>query len=87
MFPMLKKSKSKKQAKKKSTPKKKVAKKKAGKVTLNFKVKPERAKQIKAMADKFTKGNVTALVESGLSFVPKHGAAIKKMEFRATTRA
>lgn len=81
MFPMVKKS-------KKITPAKKSKKKKnPAKVTLNFKVEAERAKQIRRMADRFTLGNVTALVVAGLSYVPKHGAAIKKIDHRPTTRA
>ena len=39
-----------------------------GKVTLNFKVKPEKAKEIKALARRFTKGNVTALVLGSLAY-------------------
>lgn len=77
----------KKKAKKPTPRKKKRTPTKSGKVTLNFKVSPRQAERIKGTANRLTRGNVTALVLAGLSYVPQHDKAIAKKDYRATTRA
>lgn len=75
----LKKKKLAKPTKKKST---------AGKTTLNFKVLPTRAKEIRKQAELYTRGNVTALVDNTLKHIPVSVLKeIAKKEYRPTTRS
>lgn len=84
----MKKAKTKKKTKTKKS--RRAAKRKVkakGKVTLNFKVPGPHAEAIKRKANKWTKGNVTALVVGCLKYADFHGPAIRNGEYRATTRA